>query len=673
MLRNGLSAYGRCWKAQAESLPALMLARACLLAAALFAAKWLAVRHALSDSGLSVRLDSFLRVIPHDVVTVGVVALMALVGLYCPTLPKRLRWPCVIVLDLLFLAWMIAGFANVEFYASLGTPLEYHLLLLAPKVSKHLLLSGLTDRAGGLIAIGACLVMYPLVAPTLAARFAPRMASQPKRHWAGAAAVLVAGGALSLLPAEKVQVSAMRRMNVFQMIFPGRIERAADLAPPSAFEKELLSKLCGAPRSEGEAAFSALPRKKLNVILFVWESVGLRYLKSRHPLGVAKTPYLDRILAAGNVSFDACYVESPLTVQSGWAIVTGMSPPARPIIFTYDEKLPKHGVMLPKALKELGYRTSHFNASKLDAWKFDRFFPMAGFDVMEDYHQLKKRPGVREHGWGVEDSVMLTRTLEWIDEDRETPFFTLLWNIETHHPYEWVDMPKEFKKKDDLFKFARTVERSDKLFGQLHDALRTRGLLDETLIIIVGDHGQGLGRPPRPWDRAHSMLVYEDTLHIPLFFVHPALKEQAKRPVDFVCTLTDLFPTVMDLVGGRPPNGLDGNSLARPYPAKPFYGRSIIWWPVCIRAGHYKLILDRAGVAPALFDIEKDPTEARDISQQRPEIANVLHADLIRWSAERFENDPSFTYGFTIIPMSSDDGTPKGRPTVRDLLKKEDK
>jgi hypothetical protein len=74
--------------------------------------------------------------------------------------------------------------------------------------------------------------------------------------------------------------------------------------------------------------------------------------------------------------------------------------------------------------------------------------------------------------------------------------------------------------------------------------------------------------------------------------------------------------------------------------------RSIIWWPMAVRAGHYKLMLTSPGATPQLFDLAADPTEAIDISAREPGLTRALHADLLAWHTERFRSDPSFGYRF---------------------------
>jgi arylsulfatase A-like enzyme len=228
-------------------------------------------------------------------------------------------------------------------------------------------------------------------------------------------------------------------------------------------------------------------------------------------------------------------------------------------------------------------------------------------------------------------------------------------------------MPARLERESEYTRYIAGIERADVLFGRLWSELEARRLLDDTLVVVVGDHGEGHGRAPRRWDVSHSGQVFEDDVHVPLLFLHPALRGESSELV----THTDLLPTLVDLLALPPLAGLDGRSLLRPVPARPLYLRSVVWWPLAIRAGRYKLLLPEAAGPPALYDLETDPIEAVDQGQAQPEVRRALAAELLRWHAERFRSDPSFGARFLRLervwngPMRSLDWarpTPKPPP-----------
>lgn len=221
----------------------------------------------------------------------------------------------------------------------------------------------------------------------------------------------------------------------------------------------------------------------------------------------------------------------------------------------------------------------------------------------------------------------------------------MLWNLETHVPYTWVGMTPGQEGLDAHTRYRLAVERSDGLLGAICADLERRGLLADTLVVVVGDHGEGMMRSHAD-DRVHSQLVFEDDVNVPLAFINPGLAGE-RDPIQAAVTHVDLYPTLLDLVGLPPPPGLEGVSLAGPVPPRVLVSRSVQWWPVSARAGRFKLTVQAPALLegwerPALYDLADDPWEATDIAPRRPDVAQALHAYL-NWSTAgraRFEPGP---------------------------------
>jgi arylsulfatase A-like enzyme len=161
------------------------------------------------------------------------------------------------------------------------------------------------------------------------------------------------------------------------------------------------------------------------------------------------------------------------------------------------------------------------------------------------------------------------------------------------------------------------------------------------VVIVLGDHGEAHGRGPRAWDWGHGGQVFEDGVHVPFVILHPSLGSSS---VATPCTHNDVFPTLLDLIGAEIPAGLSGRSLARRVTPAPLFMHSIIWWPLAIRAGDYKLIMPSPSAPSGLFDIRTDPEESINLSYNEPDLARVLRSALLRWHSERFREDPTFGY-----------------------------
>ncbi|HYG75422.1 MAG TPA: sulfatase-like hydrolase/transferase [Planctomycetota bacterium] len=613
-------------------------------------AKFDAVSHAFQGEPLLIRLNMLLQAMPYDFLVAGVLLAVDALARSLKAPGPRLRVAALTLMYSALAACLVATFINVEVFKALGSPVKYHLLLLAPRVAKDLLRSGVSDKAAGLmLALGllaVAFVLSGLICGWVRSHFQAR-SRWSLVPWVFACALLGTGLALTAKPPQGFRETALRELNLISMLAPYSAQARSPLAPPSELEKQILSAVSGPVDHSGHAAFSALPRAKHNIVLWVWESVGERYLKSLHTLGEAVTPNLDAMIKAGSVRFSQCYVECPLTVQTGWTLMTGQSPPARANIFTSGDPLPPHGQTLPAIFKQNGYRTARFNSGKTEIWNVKRVLGMPGFDINEDSDNLENRARFEANNWGIEDRALIDRFSGWIDSQAAgEPFYAMLWNVDTHHPYVWPGMPEPLRQAKEKARYIASIQRSDALLGELQKALIKRGIDKNTLIVIVGDHGEGHGRSPgRPYERAHSMLVFEDSIHVPLIFVHPAFNGTAHQ-VNTVCTVADLFPTLLEVCGITPPERLPGAALSKPFQPRPVYSRSILWFPMCSRLGPYKLLLETPEGKPQLYDIPKDPSEQNNLAEQKVDITNALMCDLIRMSEKRYQSDASFKYHF---------------------------
>jgi arylsulfatase A-like enzyme len=653
-----------------ENLSLVAAILSLLLGLGMAIAKFLAVSHAFTNESLTSRLGVLFKAMPLEMLSVGALLAIALASARLAQRSKGARIAALCFMYGAFAAMLALSFVNVELFRQIGSPVKYHMVLLAPAVGRDLLRSGVSDKLGGML-FCAVLLAGAFVFVGLLCRWANSRCTGPwqrRASWAASAAMCGCGALLFSQQPRGFREALLRDMHVFSMILPsGTPSTETVLAAPSALEQRVMAQLCGAPESRGQSAFAALPRKRHNVIVWVWESVGERYLKSHHPLGEAATPHLDEWLGKGGVRFSNCYSQCPLTIQTAWTLMTGLMPPARANIFTAGETLPPHGKTLPALFREAGYKTAKIQTGKTEIWNVRRVLGLQpGFELNEDSDNLANRAEHKANNWGIEDAALVPRANTFIDSvPRDNPFFLMLWNVDTHHPYVWPDMPGDLREAKEKQRYIAAVEHTDEILGELHASLVKRGIDQDTLLIIVGDHGEGHGRAPdRPYERAHSMLVYEDSIHIPLLFLHPALKPKGE-PLDPVCSITDIVPTVLDLCGIPLKQETDGRSLAGSFQQRPVYCRSILWWPMSSRVGRYKLLLESADARPQLYDIPSDPYETNDLAEREVDLTNALMCDLIREADRRYKTDISFKHHFFSLQKVTD----QARPGVEEMLR----
>jgi arylsulfatase A-like enzyme len=156
--------------------------------------------------------------------------------------------------------------------------------------------------------------------------------------------------------------------------------------------------------------------------------------------------------------------------------------------------------------------------------------------------------------------------LRWLDAREPRPFFAFMNYFDAHEPY---DPPPPFRraftddpKTRDLYDGG--VAYMDREVSRIIDALRTRGLLDRTLVIVTSDHGELFGENGLT---GHHSNLYFNVLHVPLIMRFPGHVPAGLR-VSSPISLRDLAQTIADLT--RLPEGdrIPGVSLARYWSGK---------------------------------------------------------------------------------------------------------
>lgn len=631
------------WLRQSRDLSRFAALQLPLLALDVLLAKAFAARYAYPGAPAPDLFGLLARVAPFDLLLLAGLALVVLAS-------RRVSAPAParsLALLLLYAGFAVLGslhFVNAGFFMYFGAPLDADLVLLAPSLWRYsrLMLTSTTDALLQLLGLSllAPLLLTPILWEPLGGRLVRDGRRWRKPAWAALGLVGAAAVVAAAMPVTGYRELALRRLSLFSLLpFGYSRDRTPSEIDPE--QRRTLERLLGGERTEGRDAFLGFERRLRNVVVWVAESVGERFLSAHHPLGEVRVPNLERLEAAGSVQFSNAHVECPLSASSAWSLMTGISPPANPRVFKSTQPLPRHGKLLPARLKQHGYRTSYFVGMSLSWWGEKRFLEEGGIDTLETAETLIEGAAARPFGVGIAGVDLVRAFAAWLDSVRGGPFFGVVWNVETHEPYQWAEMPDALRGTDDKSRYLAAIAHSDTLLGLLAQALSQRGLDRDTLIVFVGDHGQGLSRGEQPHDRFHSLQVTEDSLQIPLVFLNPELPAGA-RVVPSPAVLKDVPATILDLLGLPLPDDAEGQSLARPYTPGALLSRSITWWPLAARAGRYKLKQTRIDDPPELYDVVADPWETHDVSLRHPEITAALWAYLGSATAERRRADPSF-------------------------------
>jgi len=335
------------------------------------------------------------------------------------------------------------------------------------------------------------------------------------------------------------------------------------------------------------------------------------------------TPTVDSIAAAG-VRFSHAYSHVPMTLPAHTSILTGLLPPHHHVrtngTFRLDDRVPT----LATLLKGAGYRTGAFiGAFVLDA----RFGLNRGFDDYDD--RYPQQPAATSFTFVRRPAAEVTRSAEeWILSSRPgadaRPWFAWLHFYDPHAPY---DAPPEFRTGRSSYDAA--VAYADAELGGFLGRLRRAGALDRTLIVLTSDHGESLGDHG---ESTHGLFAYESTLAIPLILTGPSISTAV---VDAPVAHVDIVPTILDMTGIDAPAALDGRSLGAADAGRAIYFEALDanltrgWAPLTGVVRRPWKYIDLP--VPELYDLDRDPAEARNLAVTNRSTAEQLSAALSRF------------------------------------------
>jgi arylsulfatase A-like enzyme len=324
-----------------------------------------------------------------------------------------------------------------------------------------------------------------------------------------------------------------------------------------------------------------------------------------------QTPALDG-LAKDGVRFTQAFTPSPITNTSHTSILTGLLPSTHGVTDFGIPLAPDHPT-LAELLKQDGYHTAAF----IGAVILDSKTLAPGLDRGFDYYDNFPAQSQTTSRWGRVErrgQDVVQHAESWMTAHPAGPHFVWVHLYDPHDPYE-PPPPYSQIYKDRLY--DGEIAYADSALAGFIAYLKKTSRYDNALIVVVGDHGEGLGEHQ---EETHGIFLYDSTTHVPLIVKTP-LKQSAQghpnRVVKAQVRTTDILPTVVDWLRIAPPERLDGASL------KPFFDtaeqkdRTAIgetdyplrfgWAPLrSVRADGFKFI---EAPRPELYDLRADPGE----------------------------------------------------------------
>lgn len=326
------------------------------------------------------------------------------------------------------------------------------------------------------------------------------------------------------------------------------------------------------------------------------------------------TPNIDAF-AKDSIVFDEAYSQVPLTFPSHVSMLTGRLPADTGVRnnlgYRFDSA--KHPT-IPTLLKEKGYATS----AAVSAYVLRGATGLA--DAFDEYDDRLGRVSGGSVGvlqrQGFETISVAER---WVETHKDKPFFLLVHVFEPHAPYE----PREpFKSQYASNPYDGEIAVSDADVGALFETLKKHDLYDDSTIILMSDHGEGLGDHG---EEQHGIFLYREAIRVPLLVKLPGGElsgTRVKTPVQ----LADILPTIAEITGFDVPPGATGVSLVkvakgerpdRRIFSETMYPRIHLGWSdlaSLVDAQHHFIEAPK----PELYDFLADPKEKTNIlSDQR--------------------------------------------------------
>ncbi|MFN7990325.1 MAG: sulfatase-like hydrolase/transferase [Thermoanaerobaculia bacterium] len=339
-----------------------------------------------------------------------------------------------------------------------------------------------------------------------------------------------------------------------------------------------------------------------------------------------ETPALSR-LRGDAVLFERAYAAAPLTLPSHAALMTGSPAGAHGVLDNSGYALAAGVPTLAGLARRSGYETGGAVSSVVLA---ARSGISRGFDFWDDAVGAAPpgRPSSQAERPGAETAEILSR---WIAGRRTKPFLAFLHLYEPHAPYA---PPEPFASRwEDPY--DGEIAAADAAVGAFLDGLKARGLYDGSLVIVLSDHGEGLGDHG---EKEHGVFLYREAIQVPLLVKFPGGLLAGSSVVAPV-SLTDVLPTVCAVVGleGCPsrPASVSLIELARGRRApdrrilsETFFPRARFGWsPLASLVDERWHFIEAP--RPELFDVAGDaaersdraPLEAAALRSMRREIA----------------------------------------------------
>ena len=424
------------------------------------------------------------------------------------------------------------------------------------------------------------------------------------------------------------------------------------------------------------AATATAAQRPPNIVFILADDLGLGDLGCYGQQHI-RTPNIDTLARQG-MRFTQAYSGCTVCAPSRSVLMTGHHMGHTSIRGnTGGQSLAEADVTVAQLLKKAGYATGGFGKWGLGdlgtpgvPWKkgFDKFF---GYLHQIHAHYFYPRflidngerhilPGNENGGRkSYSHDAIAGKALEFIEKNKDSPFFCYVpftiphWELlvpeDSLAEYRgkfperaFIDPRKHYADQPEgRAAYAGMITRMDRDVGRILDLLKRLGLEDNTVVFFTSDNGAATRLKQEEYFnstaglRGHKQNMYEGGIRTPMLARWPG-HIRAGSTSDHQWTFADVLPTLCELAGSRPPDGIDGASVVPALLGKGKQRRhEYLYWELprfnaqtkqfrdelpmqAARAGDWKVVRPEPGAALELYNLRNDPREERDLSAKKP-------------------------------------------------------
>jgi lipoteichoic acid synthase len=598
---------------------------------------------------LRYRRAAFWAIVRQDMLYLATLTVLCL--LVCALVSSvRLRRGAVVVYCAVVLISLLVLCANVELAPMYATQLDYSLLRFSG------LLSGPTTTLIAMVPMSALLAGALVCASLLVAPWTAflKFYHTKRRIIRGSFCAIVACGLLAVaavpVPASipgLAKFGDRERQNSLAFFLASLVSGPrlpnVDLSTAEPASAAVGDDTIVLPDFHGQESLGAVK----NVLVVVLESVGAEYFELLSDNGLL--PAFSEMMSRG-VYFKNAYASAPISNVSLVAMLTSTGPLGSYKLVTSDYPRARLTTSYEK-FKSRGFATGFFWSNDSTFLGIDDFLQDRGIDLNQDYRQ-RTCPESRElmtdndslpYTYSA-DTCTASSLLNWIDGNGGKPFFATLWTEQTHYRYaasrQCTDAiaekgealhPEDMNFAGEWPRYAAALCDSDQMMAKIVSGLQQRQLFENTLVVVVGDHGEGFGQHGT---FGHGSEIFENDVRVPLLI--SAGHALTERVDSRLAGHLDIAPTIAAVFGMPAPDQWEGHDLlGSQAPRRVYFYTGWGNYKIGYREANNKYIYDVLRQNLSAYDLATDPHETKTAADKDPEADAKVISLIDQWYLQR--------------------------------------